>query len=84
MCTIASTTSLSSRLANLTMDFEEKLRHGHLEASEFPTVPPVYEAEEGVDSEEEAVEISEEQLLRELDSMEPALQVHDVCSVQKQ
>lgn len=70
--TIASTTSLSSRLANLTMGFEEKLRHTHTETSEFP---PVYEAEEGADSEEEAVEISEEQLLRELDIMEPALQV---------
>ena len=68
VCTIASTTSLSHRLACLTLDFEDKLRHGHLEATEFP---PVYEAEE----EEEAVEMSEEQLLRELDSIEPSLQV---------
>lgn len=72
VCTVASATSLSHRLACLTLDFEDKLRHGHLETSEFP---PLYEAEE----EEEAVEMSEEQLLRELDSIEPSLQVAHLC-----
>lgn len=76
--TIASTTSLSSRIACLALDFEDKFRHLHHDTSDFP---PVYEGEEGTESEEEHIEISEDQLLRELDSMEPSLQVASrVCT----
>lgn len=70
--TIASTASLSSRIANLALDFEDKFRHAHHDPADFP---PVFEGEEGIESEEEAIEISEEQLMQELDSMEPSLQV---------
>ena len=77
--TIASTTSLASRLANLTMiDFE---RHGHLESFDFPPVYEAEEAQEGADSEEEVVQISEEALMRELDSIEAPLQVRRVRCV---
>ncbi len=54
------------------VDFE---RHGHLEAFDFPPVYEAEEAQEGADSEEEVVEISEEALMRELDSIEAPLQV---------
>ena len=76
--TIASTASLSSRIACLALDFEDKFRHAHHDPADFP---PVSEGEEGTESEEEAVEISEEQLMRELDSMEPSLQVQIVLDL---
>ena len=66
--TIASTTSLTARLEDLTLNFKEKFRRVHQE-------PPLYEGEEADDDEEEVVEISEEQLMQELDGMEPSLQV---------
>ena len=66
--TIASTTSLTARLEDLTLNFKEKFRRVHQE-------PPLYEGEEVDDDEEEIVEISEEQLMQELDGMEPSLQV---------
>ncbi len=70
--TIASTASLSSRIAGLALDFEDKFRHVHHDQAEFP---PVSEGEEGTESEEEVIEVSEEQLMQDLESMEPSLQV---------
>ncbi len=73
MCsTIASTTSLTDKISDLTLNFrdnfKDKFRRVHQE-------PPLYEGVEADDEEEEVVEISEEQLMQELDSMEPSLQV---------
>lgn len=56
--TIATTTSLSSRIAALTLDFEDKFRDRNHDEG----IP-----EEDSYDEEEVVEVTEEQLLRELD-----------------
>jgi hypothetical protein len=66
--TIASTTSLTDKISDLTLNFKDKFRRVHQE-------PPLYEGVEADDEEEQVVEISEEQLMQELDSMEPSLQV---------
>ena len=66
--TIASTTSLTDKISDLTLNFKDKFRRVHQE-------PPLYEGVEADDEEEDVVEISEEQLMQELDSMEPSLQV---------
>ena len=66
--TIASTTSLTDKISDLTLNFKDKFRRVHQE-------PPLYEGVEADDEEEQIVEISEEQLMQELDSMEPSLQV---------
>ena len=65
--TIASTTSVTDKIQDLTQNFREKFRRVHQE-------PPLYEGVEADDEEEEIIEISEEQLMQELDSMEPPLQ----------
>ncbi len=66
--TIASTTSVTDKIQDLTQNFRDKFRRVHQE-------PPLYEGVEADDDEEEVIEISEEQLMQELDSMEPPLQV---------
>ncbi len=66
--TIASTTSLTDKISDLTLNFKDKFRRVHQE-------PPLYEGVEADDDDEEIIEISEEQLMQELDSMEPPLQV---------
>ena len=66
--TIASTTSVTDKIQDLTQNFRDKFRRVHQE-------PPLYEGIEADDDEEEVIEISEEQLMQELDSMEPPLQV---------
>lgn len=66
--TIASTTSVTDKIQDLTQNFRDKFRRVHQE-------PPLYEGVEADDEEEEVIEISEEQLMQELDSMEPPLQV---------
>ena len=77
--TIASTTSLTEKISDLTLNFKDKFRRTHQE-------PPLYEEAEADedDEEEEIVEISEEQLMQELDSMEPSLQACSLLNSQLQ
>ncbi|EIE25588.1 P-loop containing nucleoside triphosphate hydrolase protein [Coccomyxa subellipsoidea C-169] len=63
---------MQAAIACLALDFEDKFRHAHHDPADFP---PVSEGEEGTESEEEAIEITEDQLMQELDSMEPSLQL---------
>jgi hypothetical protein len=82
--TIATTTSLASRIASLALDFGDKLK----ESDEVPTTKEsrfrkqhddtrgqLEGAEEGEEGEEEVVEITEEEMLQMLDNQEPPLQV---------
>ena len=75
--TIASTTSVTDKIQDLTQNFRDKFRRVHQE-------PPLYEGVEADDDEEEIIEISEEQLMQELDSMEPPLQAGCPCKQQPQ
>ena len=67
--------TLSSRIASLAVGFEDRLRPGIAEADEYAS-----QTEEDAGSEEEIVELSEEQLLQELDNQEPAFQVEAHCN----
>ena len=79
VCSTAATglSTLSARIASLTADFGDRLRPGIAESPEDGA------REEGDGSgdeeEEEIVELTEEQVLQELDKQEPAFQV-GLCS----
>ena len=80
VCSTAATglSTLSARIASLTADFGDRLRPGIAEGHEFGPYP----AEGDEEEEEEVVELTEEQVLQELDKQEPAFQVTqaiDVC-----
>ena len=62
--------TLSARIASLAVGFEDRYRPGIAEADEFAS-----QSGDDASSEEEVVELSEEQLLQELDNQEPAFQV---------
>jgi hypothetical protein len=64
--TVATTASLSSRIASLAVDFAEKLRPGIAEEAEYEDA---YQ-----DDEEEVIELTEEEIMRELERQEPGLQ----------
>lgn len=73
VCSTAATglSTLSSRIASLTADFD-RLRPGIAEGVEDGQ----YETEDAeAEEEEEVVELTEEQVLQELDKQEPAFQV---------
>ena len=76
VCSTAATglSTLSSRIASLATDFGDRLRPGIAEVDEYGA----YAGETGDDEEEEEeeiVELTEEQVLQELDKQEPAFQV---------
>lgn len=64
--TVATTASISSRIASLAVDFAEKFRPGIAGTVEFDSFE---------DHEEEVLELTEEEILRELERQEPGLQV---------
>ena len=68
--------TLSARIASLAVGFEDRLRGGIAEADEFAS----QSGDDAGSSEEEVVELSEEQLLQELDNQEPAFQVQACTS----
>ena len=71
--TTATTASLASRIQSLAVDFGPKL-HSELITEGF--TEEEHQEDEDTDQENEAViEIPEEQLLQELDRLEPAFQV---------
>jgi hypothetical protein len=63
--TVATTASISSRIASLVVDFAEKFRPGIAETAEF----------EPFEDHEELLEMTEEEIMRELERQEPGLQV---------
>ena len=75
--TTATTASLASRIQSLAVDFGPKLHSEHI--SEGFTEEEHQEDEETDHENEEVIEIPEEQLLQELDRLEPAFQVFDPC-----
>jgi hypothetical protein len=70
--TVATTASLSSRIASLAVDFAEKLRPGIAEEAEYEDA---YQ-----DDEEEVIELTEEEIMRELERQEPGLQASFVLA----
>eukprot|EP00884_Botryococcus_braunii_P022429 jgi/Botrbrau1/8870/Bobra.50_2s0026.1 len=64
--TVATTASISSRIASLAVDFAEKFRPGIAGTAEFDSFE---------DQEEEVLELTEEEIMRELERQEPGLQV---------
>ena len=75
--TTATTASLASRIQSLAVDFGPKLHSEHI--SEGFTEEEHQEDEETDHENEEVIEIPEEQLLQELDRLEPAFQVFHSC-----
>lgn len=65
--TVATTASISSRIASLAVDFAEKFRPGFAETAEYD--------DSLQDHEEEVLELTEEEVMRELERQEPGLQV---------
>ena len=75
VCSTAATglSTLSSRIASLAADFGDRLRPGIAEGNEYGPFTP--EGDVADEDEEEVVELTEEQVLQELDKQEPAFQV---------
>lgn len=80
VCSTAATglSTLSSRIASLAADFGDRLRPGIAEGQEDAAFGAT---QEGDEEEEEVVELTEEQVLQELDKQEPAFQVRFVSDI---
>lgn len=82
VCSTAATglSTLSARIASLAADFGDRLRPGIAEGNEYG---PREDSDEEEEEEEEIVELTEEQVLQELDKQEPAFQVGATIQQQK-